>query len=94
MIEDSYDLVFSAAPEGPAGRDPLSADRARPRIRLSPAPDEVASTGVTAPLVPEPPPPAPTASVPDADRPRTPRPLPWTGRGERADKVLLGPSSR
>ena len=45
---------------------------------------------MTAPLVPEPPPPAPTASVPDADRPRTPRPLPWTGRGERADKVLLG----
>jgi len=45
---------------------------------------------VTAPLVPEPPPPAPTASVPDADRPRTPRALPWTGRGERADKILLG----
>ena len=71
-----------------------AAGRARPPIRLLRTRDEVASTGVTAPLVPEPPPPAPTASVPDADRPRTPRPLPWTGRGERDGQGSSSASSR
>jgi membrane protein DedA with SNARE-associated domain len=52
--------------------------------------DEVASDAVTSPLVPDPPPPGPTAPVADGERARTPRPLPWTGRGERTDKVLLG----
>jgi membrane-associated protein len=45
--------------------------------------------GVSAPLRPDAPPGEPSPAAADGDGPSERRPLPWSGRGERADWVIL-----